>query len=158
VAPPGSARRGCLVAVDVVMFLILVITGRVLPMFTRNATGLTTIGSSAPLERLTAIAAAALIVVDIGWPETKASTAFAGVVAVITIARAARWGTLHTARHPLLWVLHVGYAWIPIGLLLRALSVVGVSIWSSLATHALTLGAIGALTLGMMARVALGHS
>jgi uncharacterized protein involved in response to NO len=137
---------------------MLVVAGRVVPMFTRNATGVTTISSSVPLERATALAAVVLIVVDVAWPETALAEAAAGVVALFSIARAARWGAHHTARHPLLWILHVGYAWIPVGLLLRALPIVGVFVWSSLATHALTVGAIGALTLGMMARVALGHT
>ena len=69
-----------------------------------------------------------------------------------------RWGALHTARHPLLWILFVGYAWIPVGLVLRALPLAGLPVWSSLATHALTAGSIGCMTLGMMARVALGHT
>jgi uncharacterized protein involved in response to NO len=56
-------------------------------------------------------------------------------------------------RVPLLWVLHLGYAWIPIGFALRALGAP-----AALATHALTIGAIGGVTLGMMARVGLGHS
>jgi uncharacterized protein involved in response to NO len=158
VLPLGSARRASLAAIDVVIFLILVIAGRVLPTFTRNATGATNIGSSALLERLIVIAAVALTLIDVVWPETKGTGVAAGVLAVFTIVRAARWGTLRTGRHPLLWILHVGYAWIPVGLLLRAMPVVGVPVWSSLATHALTVGAIGALTLGMMARVALGHT
>jgi uncharacterized protein involved in response to NO len=92
------------------------------------------------------------------WPDTKPAYAAAGVLGILAVARAARWGSVHTARVPLLWILHVGYAWIPIGLLLRAMPLVGVPVWGSLATHAFTVGAIGALTLGMMARVALGHT
>jgi uncharacterized protein involved in response to NO len=67
------------------------------------------------------------------------------------------WGSGRSFCDPLLWILHVGYAWIPLGLLLRAMS----GLWSlpvSLSTHALTVGAIGSMTLGMMARVALGHT
>jgi uncharacterized protein involved in response to NO len=97
-------------------------------------------------------------IVDTLWPETRISAAASGVLAVVAIARAARWGSLRTARVPLLWILHVGYAWIVLGLVLRALPLVGLAVWGSLATHALTVGAIGALTLGMMARVALGHT
>jgi uncharacterized protein involved in response to NO len=62
----------------------------------------------------------------------------------------ARWGTRYTFRTPLLWVLHLGYLWIPVGLLMRP--------WTPLGTHALTAGAIGSLTLGMMSRVSLGHT
>jgi uncharacterized protein involved in response to NO len=157
VMPLGSARRACLSAVDVVVFLMLLIAGRVLPMFTRNATGVDT-ASSVWLERLTASAALATALVDVAWPETSFAAAAAGVLAIVAIARAARWGSIHTARIPLLWILHVGYAWIAVGLILRALPAVGVALENSLATHALTVGAMGALTLGMMARVALGHT
>jgi len=156
--PLGSARRASLTSIDVIVFLILVIAGRIVPMFTRNATGVKTIGSSVLLERLTMAAGATLVVTDVVAPESKSSAIVSAVVAAMALVRAARWGTLHTARHPLLWILHVGYAWIPIALVLRALPFAGVPVWSSLATHALTVGAIGAVTLGMMARVTLGHT
>jgi uncharacterized protein involved in response to NO len=158
ILPPGTARRASLVAIDVVVFLILVIAGRVVPMFTRNATGVTTISSSVPLERATVLASAALVVIDVARPETTLAGVAAGAVAIIAIARAVRWGALYTARHPLLWILHVGYAWIPIGLAMRALPLVGAPVASSFATHALTVGAIAAITLGMMSRVTLGHT
>jgi uncharacterized protein involved in response to NO len=57
----------------------------------------------------------------------------------------------------MVWVLHLAYAWIPVHLLLRALALLA---WlpQSLATHALTVGAIGGLTMGMMTRTARGHT
>jgi uncharacterized protein involved in response to NO len=57
-----------------------------------------------------------------------------------------------------LWILHTGYGWLALGLLLRAFAGFDPSVPASLATHALTVGAIGSLTLGMMARVSLGHT
>jgi uncharacterized protein involved in response to NO len=156
-APPGSARRACLVAVDVVVLVILVIAGRVFPMFTRNATGVTTIRSSRPLDVLTIAGMAVLTTVDALAPETVVAAAVAGVVGTLAIARAWGWRTRRVAQHPLLWILHAGYAWVCAGLLLGALAGAHV-VPDSLATHALTAGAIGSLTLGMMARVALGHT
>ena len=154
----AAPRRACLVAVDIVVLLILVFTGRVLPMFTRNATGSARIVSDPRLDMATVAGATALVAIDVVRPETSLAQALAGCLAILAVARAARWGTRHVARHPLLWVLHVAYAWIPLGLLLRALPLFGVSVWSSLGTHALTVGAIGAATLGMMSRVSLGHT
>jgi uncharacterized protein involved in response to NO len=58
---------------------------------------------------------------------------------------------------PLLWVLHLGYAWLVVGFLLQALSAAGL-INPMLAIHAFTTGGIGTITLGMMARVSLGHT
>jgi uncharacterized protein involved in response to NO len=157
-APAGSARRACLAAVDVIAFLMLVIAGRVLPMFTRNATGMTTVRSSPALDALTAVGMVGVTALDIAWPETRTAATAAGAVGVLAIARAARWFTRAALRHPLLWILQLGYAWIPVSLLLRAAPSFGAPVWGSLATHAMTAGAIGSLTLGMMARVALGHS
>jgi len=68
------------------------------------------------------------------------------------------WGIHKTLGRPILWILHLGHAWIWLGLLLKAASAAGMPIQSSVATHALTAGAIGTLTLGMMARVTLGHT
>jgi len=99
-----------------------------------------------------------LTVVDVVAPASRAAAMTAVIAGLVGIARAARWGIRHTIHHPLLWILHAGYGWIPIGLFLRAAPLLGVRVTSSLAIHALTLGAIGGLTLGMMARVALGHT
>jgi uncharacterized protein involved in response to NO len=154
----GAGRHACLVAVDIVVFVILAIAGRVFPVFTRNATGVDSIGSSRRLEVLTLAAMVVLVVLDTIIPESLAAAAASGTVGLLAVARARHWGTARVARHPLLWILHVGYAWVPLGLLLRAASAFHPQVSSSLATHALTVGAIGSLTLGMMARVALGHT
>jgi uncharacterized protein involved in response to NO len=154
----GSGRHGCLVAVDIIVFVILAIAGRVFPMFTRNATGVDTIRSSRALEALILAAMVVLVVLDAVVPESLAAAATSGAVGIVAVARAWHWRTVRVARHPLLWILHVGYAWVPLGLLLRAVSAFHPAVPSSPATHALTVGAIGSLTLGMMARVALGHT
>jgi uncharacterized protein involved in response to NO len=154
----GSGRRACLLAIDVVVFVILAMAGRVFPMFTRNATGVESIRSSRTLEALTLAAMVVLVVVDAASGESVAAAAASGAVGVLAGARAWHWRTARVAQHPLLWILHVGYAWVPLGLLLRTVAAVHPAIPSSLATHALTVGAIGSLTLGMMARVALGHT
>jgi uncharacterized protein involved in response to NO len=154
----GTPRRACLVAVDVVLIVTLIITGRVLPMFTRNATGVASIRSSPRLGALAIAGMALLTVLDVLAPDSRGAATAAGAVGILALARAAHWGTLHCIRHPLLWILHAGYAWIPLGLFLRVLASFDAGVPGSLATHALTVGAIGSLTLGMMARVALGHT
>ncbi len=67
------------------------------------------------------------------------------------------WRSWRTLRVPLVWVLHAAYAWIVAYLALRALAAMG-WIAQSFAIHALTVGAIGGLTLGMMTRTARGHT
>jgi uncharacterized protein involved in response to NO len=67
------------------------------------------------------------------------------------------WAPLKTLNRPIVWILHLSYAWIVVHLLLRGLA--GFEVVSGIAaTHALTVGAIGGLTLGMMTRTARGHT
>jgi uncharacterized protein involved in response to NO len=157
--PSGSSRLASLLSVDLIVLLILLIGGRVFPMFTRNATGVVTIRNIPWLDRSCVAAMVGLLVVDVVTAQTgRLAAGVAGVVGLLAAARAAHWGARHSLREPLLWVLHAGYAWLVVGLLLRAMAgLLGVPV-SSGATHALTVGAIGTLTLGMMARVALGHT
>ena len=155
---PGWRRRGGLLAVDVVVLVILIIAGRVFPMFTRNATGVKSIRSVPALDAITVMAMAALVILDATLPSAALTAVVAGVTGIFAAVRTIHWGARHTRKVPLLWILHVGHAWIPIALLLRAVSAFSDAVPSSLATHALTVGAIGSLTLGMMARVALGHT
>lgn len=85
-----------------------------------------------------------------------------GVVALLAgVAVAARqvtWGGQHTLKKPILWVLHVGHAWIAVGFFLRALAIWLPQVSSSASTHALTVGSIGMLIIGMLVRVSLGHT
>jgi uncharacterized protein involved in response to NO len=153
----GSARRACLVATDVVLLVILIIIGRVLPMFTRNATQAADIRSHKALDIACLTSMVVLGVSDGVLAQSALASGAAGLTALLAIARAWHWGAKYTRQHPMLWVLHSGYAWLVLGLSLRALAGPGF-VPASLATHALTVGAIGTLTLGMMVRVALGHT
>ncbi len=155
---PGWRRRGVLTAVDVVVLVIVVIAGRVFPMFTRNATGVATVRSIPSLDRLSTASVAVLVLLDLAAPGSVFTPIAAGIASIFTAVRAVPWFTRQVARHPMLWVLHIGYAWIPVGLGLRAAAAITHHVPPAAATHALTVGAIGGLTLGMMARVSLGHS
>jgi uncharacterized protein involved in response to NO len=67
------------------------------------------------------------------------------------------WQPWRTLRTPLVWVLHLAYAWIVVHLALRGLAASGI-VGEVFAVHALTVGAIGGLTIGMMTRTARGHT
>jgi uncharacterized protein involved in response to NO len=148
------------VALDLIVLIILVVGGRIIPLFTRNATGGAGIANHRALD-LAAIGSMVLLTVLDALAHAPSLAGVAGVVALLTggltAARAWGWGARY-ARDPMLWVLHVGYFWVPIGLLLRGASRLTTAVPASAATHALTVGAIGTLTLGMMARVSLGHT
>jgi uncharacterized protein involved in response to NO len=84
--------------------------------------------------------------------------AVALIAGIINALRMRGWGSLATLRHPILWILHVGYAWIAIGLVLRGAADLLEIVPTDAGIHALTLGATGSMILGMMSRVALGHT
>lgn len=154
----GARARANTLALDLIVLVILLITGRVVPLFTRNATGAASVRSIPLLDRLTLAAMSLLALADLVAPASPLAPTLAGVTALCAAARSTRWGASLSARDPLLWVLHLGHAWIPLALLLRALDGWTHAVPSSVSVHALTAGAIGALTLGMMVRVSLGHT
>lgn len=156
VAPAWLGAGGWL-AVDVIVVMIVVTTARIVPLFTRNATGVEGIRNLPRLDALAAGATAAVAVLDAAAARPAADLV-AGLAGAAVAARALPWGARHTLRHPLLWVLHAGHAWIALGLVLRAVGHVVPAVPPTVALHALTAGGIGMLTLGMMARVALGHT
>jgi uncharacterized protein involved in response to NO len=79
----------------------------------------------------------------------------AGLAAAL---RLARWRGLGTVREPLLLVLHLGYAWLALGLLLLGIAGIHALLPPTAALHALTVGAIGTMTLAVMTRASLGHT
>ena len=79
------------------------------------------------------------------------------VAAVAHAVRLSLWQPWRTATTPMVWVLHAAYAWIVVYLVLRALATLGL-VAEPLALHALTMGAIGSMTIGMMTRTARGHT
>jgi uncharacterized protein involved in response to NO len=84
-------------------------------------------------------------------------TPLACVAGVLVLFRARGWRSVATRSSPILWVLHLGNFWLGLGLFLRGLGALAL-VPPTLGTHALTAGAIGTLTLGMMTRVSLGHT
>ncbi len=152
-----QGATGLLLVIATLMILILVVAGRVFPFFTeRGLTGVLIIRN--PLLDQLAIASA-LIVFGLQLLHISGTLlAIAALAAAgINIARVCGWYNRKIWYVPLLWVLYVGYGWIILGFLATVLSVYGV-VSSTLALHAFTLGGIGVLSLGMMARVSLGHT
>jgi uncharacterized protein involved in response to NO len=154
----GWSRRASVVGVDVVALATMVISGRVFPMFTKNATGDETIRSLPKLDVLALAAAACFVALDAAAPASVACAGFAAAAGVLAIARSVHWGAQRSLRDPLLWVLHAGHAWLAFALILRAASRFTDAVPGPAATHAFTIGAIATLSLGMMSRVTLGHT
>lgn len=154
----GWRQRASTFSVDLITLLILFVAARIFPMFTRNATKVESVRNVPALDWATTGAMAALAIADVALPGSAIGTALAGLTATLALARSVTWGARHSLGIPLLWILHVGHAWIPIGLALRVAAAFTPAIPQASALHALTVGAIGCTTLGMMARVSLGHT
>lgn len=151
------AHAGLQAGLDVVLFIMAVMGGRVIPMFTNNAIPGAGATRVPVLERIALGSILALLAADLLQLAPPVLAAVAAIAAVAHAARFARWHPWRTRRVPLVWILHLGYAWIVVHLALRALGESGL-MPGTLATHALTVGAIGALTIGMMTRTARGHT
>jgi len=65
---------------------------------------------------------------------------------------------LRTLRQPIVWVLHLAYLWLPVGLALKAIALLDGAAFSAFWLHALTMGTLATMILGVMTRAALGHT
>src|SRR3989344_6515764 len=150
-------RLGLQLALDVVLFIMAVVGGRVIPMFTNNGVPGTNATRNALVEKLALGTVILLFAADLlQLPQTI----IAMIVLISALAHGARlylWKPWRTLATPLVWILHAAYAWVVVHLALRGLFALGL-LTGSYAIHALTVGAIGGLTLGMMARPARGHT
>jgi uncharacterized protein involved in response to NO len=159
---PGAASAALRVAVDGVALLVVVVGGRIVPSFTTNAlrrTGDDT-AARAPVwaERAAVPCFLLFAAADVLGPGTRESGAAAGLAAAVLAARMSGWRSLRVLGDPLLGSLHLGYAWLVVGLAGLAASDL-LAVWPrSLALHALTAGAFGTMILAVMTRVALGHT
>ena len=150
-------QRGLQVGLDLVLFIMVVMGGRVIPMFTMNGVPGVFCARLPWLESLAPGSILALLAADVaGTPDLVVGT-IAAIAAAAHAARLGLWRPWLTLKKPIVWILHFAYAWVVLALALRALAAFDL-VPAGLATHALTVGAIGGLTLGMMTRTSLGHT
>jgi uncharacterized protein involved in response to NO len=152
-----SPRLGLQLALDVVLFIMVVMGGRVIPMFTNNGVLGTNARRHALVEKLALGTVILLFAADLLQLPQIGIAAIALIGALSHGVRLYLWKPWRTLATPLVWILHAAYAWIVVHLALRGLSALEL-LAASYATHALTVGAIGGLTLGMMTRTAKGHT
>lgn len=177
--------RGTELALFAALTLVALISGRVAPIFSKNA--FERLGLAVRVEPrvwlgrfAVAFMAFALL---LEWAEPWLLSGDARLVGavlrpvwltsvggaataagVLFFARSARWGFFSTLRHPLLWVMHVGHAWLAAGVLVLGIGRLQLAFGAvptvgyALALHALTSGGLGLLALGIMARASLGHT
>jgi uncharacterized protein involved in response to NO len=156
------ALHAVLIAIDIGLLLVTIIGGRIVPAFTANA--LRASGSATRLWSWpgTGVAAIGIMVAvalgDVLAPGGYIAGVLAGIAAVIQTVRIVQWRSLATLRSPIVWVLHLGYAWLPAGLALKAIALLWGVAASAFWLHALTIGVLATMVLGVMTRAALGHT
>ena len=158
-----DARTLLYTAIHLVALMIIVFGGRVVPMFTRNALKVKrvelTMAVPDALELTTlmysTLAVPAVLFMTVLPMETGVILAMCGI---LNLARLGFWHGGKTFRMPIVWVLHAGYFWLSLGILLEGIALMVRPDLYSLALHTLTMGGIGTMTLAMMTRVSLGHT
>ena len=151
-----TAATGLTLAVYMIVMMMVVMGGRVIPSFTDGKLR-TQAQRWKWVEWLAPALTLATLATLLTMPVSPVTALIAAAACFVHAVRLAGWYTQKYWSVPLLWVLHLGYGWIVIGFLLTALAALQI-VTPSLALHAFTAGAIGTLTLGMMARVSLGHT
>ncbi len=146
------------------VMMVALIGGRIVPAFTRNwLSRQPTEARPAPpmqgFDKLVLLASLAGLALWIVRPQADAAGLALLVLAGLQTARLARWQGLRTTREPLIWVLHLAYAMLPLGALALGLAILAPG-WLSPAAgqHVWTAGAIGLMTLAVMTRASLGHT
>ena len=154
---PNLARKGIFLGLNLVVLLIVIMGGRVIPFFTERALSGVVMKRWPMIEWLSPLSVVLFLLAELFLPDSRLAASFAVLAACANGIRFAGWYTPRYWSMPLLWVLHLGYGWIVVGFLLKAGAVLG-AVPPQFTIHAFTVGGIGVLTLGMMARVSLGHT
>ena len=144
-------------ALALIVMIECVITGRVVPAFTMNATPGLKLTLRPKLDWFVLAATGLGLLLWVCEGPAGLTALVLGAAAVSHVLRQAQWAPWATRKRPILWILHAAYVWIPLGLALLALAVTG-RIAASAGVHALAVGATGGLIIGMITRTARGHT
>lgn len=159
----GTYGFGARMGISVIAALIALIGGRIIPSFTGNwlakQDGVHRRPSAfGKFDVVTIIVTVISLGAWTGFPEQSVTGGALFVAGVANMVRIARWQGYHTVREPLVWSLHLGYLWLPVGLILLGLSHVSEDVPANAGIHALTAGAMGGMILAVMTRATLGHT
>lgn len=158
---PEVAQLSLHGAIMMFVLIIAILGGRVIPFFTANGAGVEKKPPIKWLEIVSIVSIMLLVAVAFfGFNKVPSNLllAFSGIAAIANGWRFLRWNGQHCAKIPLLWSLHLSYAFIPLGLIVLALFAAGHTSSLSAAMHCFTAGAMGGMILAMISRVTLGHT
>lgn len=159
----GTSDLGRRLGIGALILLITIIGGRIIPSFTRNWLVRENPGRlPVPFNRFDAVVIGLSAVALAAWaflPEWRATGLALLAAAAANAWRLGRWAGERTLRDPLVLILHIAFAFVPLGFLLTGLAVLYPQTLSAAAgIHAFSVGAIGAMTLAVMVRATLGHT
>ena len=158
----GDPLLGMRLGIGLVTLLISLIGGRIIPSFTRNWLAKRGVRNGLPgqPDRFDLLAIGVTAVAVLAWttiPELGLTGLLLLLAGALQLGRLLRWQGQRTLADPLVLILHVGFLWVPVGLMLLGASVLG-AVPQSAAIHALTAGAMGSMILAVMTRATLGHT
>ncbi|UCE63463.1 MAG: NnrS family protein [Nitrospirota bacterium] len=149
-------------ALALVMVLLALIGGRITPSFTQDFLadqGMTE--QTATFSRMDGLSIILVVVASVAWivyPRVSATGWMLVAAGLTNLVRLLRWHGWLTWREPLVLILHLGYGWLVISLLIIGGAILGLGLPEVDAVHALTTGAVGVMTLAVMTRASLGHT
>ena len=158
----GAADYGIRIALGAVVGLIMLIGGRIVPSFTNNWLARNNPGRKpVPFSRFDTATIAGSVAALVAWiaaPFSAVSGVLLLVAGALQVLRLARWAGDRTVRDRLVLILHLAYAFIPLGFLLSGAAILWPQVPASAGIHAWTAGAVGLMTLAVMTRATLGHT
>lgn len=147
---------------SLVIILISLVGGRIIPSFTRN--WLSQRGETilpAPVGKLDMFSLILTLMALITWTFMTGDNVYLFLLLItaggVGFVRLFRWSGHKTFAEPLVLILHIAFAWVPMGFFMLAAACMGL-IEQSLAVHTWTAGATAGMTLAVMTRASLGHS
>ena len=146
-----------------VVAMISLIGGRIIPSFTRNWLAKRGMKQGLPgqpdqFDVATIAVTAAALMAWVALPDRPLVGILLVTAGLLQALRLARWSGLKAVADPLVFILHVGYFWVPVGLVLLGATILGTTVPRSAAIHALTAGAMATMILAVMTRATLGHT
>lgn len=155
----GFGRR---LGLAVLLSLIALIGGRVVPSFTRNwlmkNDPARLPAPFGPLDRAALLATVVALVTWAALPHSSLSGVLLLIAGGLNTVRLSRWRGAAAWKEPLVGVLHIGYAWLALGLLLLGARTLTAHPLLAGAVHALSAGAVGTMVPAIMTRASLGHT
>lgn len=157
-----TASSGIKLAIGLFILITVIIGGRVIPVFTSNwrkRLGMSGLEPSNPwIGRITIISCLiAAVSSPLSLDENIVGTLNL-IAGFMILLRLSKWRSWETYSDPLVWILHVGYALMGVGFLTEALHLLTDALPQILAQHVFTIGGLGVMVMGMMSRIALGHT